>query len=379
MLGTAMAKAQTPDFEVRKLADGREVLLADVGVYEDLGAPVYLGGLYLAPLVLDPMAAGSKRFEMRIAAESLSARKFSRLWLDAIALNSSREERSAQVDELQRFGELFQANLQRGDQVAFDYIAGAEGAGSRTVFLLNGVKLGEIAGERFFALLQNCWLGDTPISGQFKAGIMGELDEATAAEQRRKFGALNYTAERHAQVASKAMQAEEAARLAREEAERLAELERQRAEEEQRRQREAELAAAKAAEEAERARLEAERLARQREEEARLAAERALFEARQDELRKQYREALSSWIGRHVQYPERALREGKEGRVEVRIISDRSGAVVERTVIDSSRERVLDEGALTIVDSAAPLPDMPADLEGDTFSFTMPMTFTLEQ
>ena len=68
-----------------------------------------------------------------------------------------------------------------------------------------------------------------------------------------------------------------------------------------------------------------------------------------------------------------------EGRVDVLIVSDRNGALVERTIAESSRIRVLDEGALAIVDKALPLPDMPEEMEGDTFSVTMPMKFSLDQ
>ena len=359
------------------LPDGTELYLYGLGIYENLGENIYVGALYL-PLLDTGIEAGSeKRMEMRISAASLSARRFTRFWMDAITLNSSREERAALAPQIQAFNEMFQLGLERGDHVQFDYLEDED----ETLFLLNGVVIGRMEGSAFHDVLLQSWLGDTPPSLQLKSGLLNELAPAAMQECRELFAGLRFSGERrelvdrhHAGSGDSAAEAAprlpnvaetDAEREAREQAERerLARLEQERLEQQrqEREREEARLAALQAEEEARR--LEEER--------ARLAAEQA-------RLAEEYRSRLSQWLASRVEYPQRALQRGEEGRVEMNIVVGRTGEVLSHEIIASSGNSQLDRATVDMLDRAMPLPAMPEALDGDSFSFVMPVSFFLD-
>jgi hypothetical protein len=181
------------------LVGGTSMSLYGVGGYEDLGETIYLGALYVPQLESSIRPRSSKRMEMRIVADSLSARRFTQLWMDAITLNTSRDERVAQATQIQRFGSLFKDSLIRGDQISFEYLQ----SGSQTIVLINRVQIGVIPGETFFNILLEAWIGETPLSGQLKAGILGQIEADESARIKRQFAEIQFSAERHRQVAGK--------------------------------------------------------------------------------------------------------------------------------------------------------------------------------
>lgn len=181
------------------LVGGTSMSLYGIGEYENLGETVYLGALYIPQLESSIRPRSSKRMEMRIVADSLSARRFTQLWMDAITLNTSRDERVAQANQIQRFGSLFTDSLVRGDQISFEYLQ----TGSQTIVLINRVQIGVISGEKFFNILLEAWLGETPLSGQLKAGILGQIPADESTLIKRQFAEIQYSDERHRQTAAK--------------------------------------------------------------------------------------------------------------------------------------------------------------------------------
>ena len=113
---------------------GTELGLLGLGLYQYLGEEIYLGALYGMPetAVIDDNTV--QKMQMRVLAESLSARRFNRLWLDAITLNSEREERNRHTEAIMAFGEMLKLDLVRGDRIDFDYLAEHD----LVVFMLNG-------------------------------------------------------------------------------------------------------------------------------------------------------------------------------------------------------------------------------------------------
>jgi len=419
--GTVHAQYSMP----QPLVGGTSVSLYGMGEYENLGEKIYIGALFLPQLESSIRSGASKRMEMRIVADNLSARRFTQLWMDAITLGSSREERVVQAAQIQNFGGMFRESLIRGDQVSFEYLE----FGSKTVVLINQVQIGAIPGIEFFNILLDAWVGDTPHSGQLKAGILGQVEADKSVLIKQKFAGLEYTEERHEHIAgiygdsdyqrirdkedaqtvepsgkvqdaqisdeaaaAKAARLEEAkkARLA---AERIARLEAEknaRLEEE----RLARLDAEK------NARLEEERLAQleqeqialleeetrialgkaevaRQEEKARQAAEQAEFESEQILLAAEYRTGLIKWLSTYVEYPQRALEKELEGKVELSVSINRSGEVLGKEIVSSSGSALLDQAALKMLERGSPLPTMPESLAGETYTFTMPLNFSL--
>src|SRR5687768_14849931 len=80
-------------------AGGAGMSLYGMGEYANLGESIFIGALYIPQLESSIRPGSSKRMEMRIVADNMSARRFTQLWMDAITLSSSREERVAQAEQ----------------------------------------------------------------------------------------------------------------------------------------------------------------------------------------------------------------------------------------------------------------------------------------
>ncbi len=92
--------------EFQRHFDGNDVALMGMGLYEYLGKEIYLGALYGNTAAAEVSAQTVHKVQIRVLTDSLSARRFNRLWLDAFALNTEREERSHLSDENMAFGEM---------------------------------------------------------------------------------------------------------------------------------------------------------------------------------------------------------------------------------------------------------------------------------
>jgi TonB family protein len=374
------------------LHDGSAMALYGLGLYQDLSADVYLGAVYVRPEAPEIKAGRSRKMEMRILSDSISGRKFSRLWLDAITLSSSREQRTQQAEQIQKFGEIYKDNLVKGDHIGFDYLEGDD----KTVFLLNDVVLDEVKGEALYNILLNCWIGSTPLSEQFKAGIMKQLDATLASQYKTTYAGLVFSKARYDEInKNSGFQKKQQEKQAAQEREKQAEQEREQQEALAKEQKASaqppqpvDNTVAKTTLDAELIRKEAEKIVREKEEVERLVREKAEAErlvlekekmaAEQEELRKEYFAQLSKWINQHAIYPERAEQKKLEGKVRLRITSDRLGKIVNVTVQSSSGIEELDEAVVKMVKAKAePLPKMPEKLVGDTFDFTMPLSFSM--
>lgn len=93
--------------------------------------------------------------------------------------------------------------------------------------------------------------------------------------------------------------------------------------------------------------------------------------------RVRYEELLYAWIDRHKQYPLLAQRRGIQGSGSVRVRIDRAGRVLERSLVRSTGEAMLDQAALDIVRRANPFPAVPKEYGGPSFEFVAPIEYRL--
>lgn len=93
--------------------------------------------------------------------------------------------------------------------------------------------------------------------------------------------------------------------------------------------------------------------------------------------RKSYYASLQSWLERHKKYPRAARLRRYEGTVQFRFLIDRSGSVLEHSIVQSSGKRVLDEAVLDLLKRADPLPSMPPEIAGATLELTTSIDFRL--
>lgn len=106
-------------------------------------------------------------------------------------------------------------------------------------------------------------------------------------------------------------------------------------------------------------------------------AARATAPAWAPTARVRYEELLYAWMNRHKDYPLLAQRRGLQGRGSVRVRIDRDGRVIDRSVVASTGQGVLDEAALEMVRRASPFPAVPEGYAGSSFEFVAPVEYRL--
>ncbi len=91
-----------------------------------------------------------------------------------------------------------------------------------------------------------------------------------------------------------------------------------------------------------------------------------------------WRTELSAWLQQHRIYPDAARRDGEQGRVVVRFTVDRTGQVLDVTLVDSSGFPSLDEAAQAMLRDAH-LPPFPMGMAQARITATVPIRYTLRQ
>jgi Chalcone isomerase-like len=135
---------------------------------------VYVGALYLnekthdAGKVLDE--SGAKRVAM-IMLRGLSSKRLLKAFNEGMDANNSPAELAALDARIRDFSDIFRTTdeVKEGDLITLDYLPG-EG----TRVSINGTEKGRVTGAKFFRALLRVWLGDHPVDGDLKEGMLGE-------------------------------------------------------------------------------------------------------------------------------------------------------------------------------------------------------------
>ena len=172
-----------------KLLDDSELVLNGLAKARQDQSDYYLAALYLtqtfqfvASIDNDTVA---KRMELKIVADSISARRFGRYWKEAISINNEKQAWEDDVEQIIEFTKLFKGSLKKGDVIDFDYIPN-----KGTYVTVNNTQLGRIRGSSFFSLLLMSWIGPRPPSESFKEGILGRNNAQTAISLQKEYQEL---------------------------------------------------------------------------------------------------------------------------------------------------------------------------------------------
>lgn len=92
----------------------------------------------------------------------------------------------------------------------------------------------------------------------------------------------------------------------------------------------------------------------------------------------QYRLALIGVARRYKRYPARAVENGWQGRVEVRLVIGSNGSTQKASIKTSSGYEILDNEALDMIRKAKPLAPIPPSLRGREFTVDIPVIFDLQ-
>ena len=97
--------------------------------------------------------------------------------------------------------------------------------------------------------------------------------------------------------------------------------------------------------------------------------------ARQQEAN--YFALVSAHLNRRKVYPAEARQARQQGVVTVRFTVDRSGGVSAVSIKRSSGHDLLDRATLDLLQRVAPLPRMPASMERDHVTLSLPIDYSL--
>jgi len=99
-----------------------------------------------------------------------------------------------------------------------------------------------------------------------------------------------------------------------------------------------------------------------------------VFDAKQVS-RELYKSKLVAWVYKSLEYPEKDKHARKEGSLQVKVVISRDGKLISTDLIEETRYATLNIAAKNATKLAQPYPNMPKDIEGDTFEFIVPILF----
>lgn len=150
-----------------------DLQLNGLSVNSELGKELFIAALYTEEPSHDSgKLIGnqvSRRMELKIAADNLSARSLNRMWVEGMVLNNSPSEVEEQKKNIAALTQFFTSRLTSGDTVQIDF-----NPGKPITVKLNSTLLGTIASEEFFAVLLRAWIGSIPKTTEFRNGLLAE-------------------------------------------------------------------------------------------------------------------------------------------------------------------------------------------------------------
>lgn len=108
------------------------------------------------------------QMKMTVTAQRLSARNFVNRWLEGMAVNNKANTLALEKETIQAFASAFKGRLLKGDRVIISRKS------NDLNVLVNGVSILSIPSKQGFSLLLSTWIGDVPLSSNFRRGILGQ-------------------------------------------------------------------------------------------------------------------------------------------------------------------------------------------------------------
>lgn len=353
-----------------------EPMLNGISSHSELGQEQFIGALFSETISnnADTLLAANQpmRIEMKVLSEDgLSARRFSRMWIDGMAINNSPSVLTEQANNIVKLDSLFKGRLVKGDHIIFKLTPG-----KGVDVAVNKVVLGNIANDQFFSLLLSSWIGKVPLSSDFKDNMLKVGDVGLSL--RSRFDQIQPSSQRVADIStwSGAAQSSAASSSARSSARSSIAIEVEVPKPVLNIPPISETASSQTSSVART--VAAASSSRTVEEEDEEDAGPA-FTTQSLLARQFYVKEVIKLINKRVRYPATAAQKGQEGSVRVSVTLDRQGNIIAITATEPSRFNALTKEALAAIERAAPFPALPPELTGNSFNFTAPIRFTLMQ
>jgi hypothetical protein len=154
---------------------GKSLVLNGLGMRQIIVVKVYAAGLYLTEKKTTSADVQALTTPKRIALNmqrEVNSEEFGQLFITSMNKNSTKEEKAKVINQTVKFGEMFASmdKVKKGDVITLDWIPG-----TGTVSSLNGKQIGESMPDiAFYNAVLRIWLGDNPVQGDLKRGLLGE-------------------------------------------------------------------------------------------------------------------------------------------------------------------------------------------------------------
>ncbi|WP_020408485.1 chalcone isomerase family protein [Hahella ganghwensis] len=132
---------------------------------------VYVGSLYVETVSDNPSQLlndnGYRRMEFQML-RNVRGRKIADAFYDGMQLNVTPNEALSMEPAIEQMVEMFDQRLSKGDIAVVEYIPG-----KGTHVVLAGNDRGTIPSKELFDAILSIWIGEFPVSQDFKSGILG--------------------------------------------------------------------------------------------------------------------------------------------------------------------------------------------------------------
>lgn len=360
-----------------------EPMLNGISSHQELGQEQFIGALFSETITdnADTLLAANQpmRIEMKILIEDgISPRRFSRMWVDGMAINNSPDVLTSQANNIVKLDSLFKGRLMKGDHVVFRLTPG-----KGVDVSVNQNLLGTIQNDKFFSLLLSSWIGKVPLSSDFKENMLKVGDVGNSL--RSRFEQIQPISQ-PADVASldgpvpvsssaRASSTSSAAIEVPVETSRpnitlppITGIEEETKSSSSRSSNIASSAKTKSSA------ASSTRIIDDEDEDTGPA-----FTAQTLLARQFYVKEAMKLIYNRVRYPTIAQQKGQEGSVRVRVTLDRQGNIINIVASEPSQHSLLTKEAIAAIERAAPFPALPDEITGNSLEFTAPIRFTLMQ
>ncbi|MGH1373098.1 MAG: TonB family protein [Cellvibrionaceae bacterium] len=377
--------------------------------YEQLSRTLFYAGLTSKRGInADELLQGDVAFQLDvvISSKSLSARRWRNLLMEGVMINHPADQLSSYADDLNQMMSQFTFRLRQGDRFAVQYHP-VNGSKIR----LNGLDLGRFEQPQFSLLLLRGWVGDVPLSTDFKVSLFSDqssdiqtqMDSLTVTAERRAETSRALTGNTGAIKAAKNQPAEikvapkkpsvSALPVNTSIAVTVVKPEPLAASVEAEKNSQAvnsepngssaplaqplpEAEAAVAASSNERSAQSRERVSDTDIDEP---ANEDIVEVMSEELlrlRQNYYRQLVAAVNAKKAIPFKAFQRGWKGDVRIEVSINRLGEVLEVTILEPSRYPLFNEQAITAAKTAEPLPEIPGEIRDENFTFSVPLSYT---
>jgi TonB family protein len=355
-------------------------LLNGMATHKELGNEQFIGALYSETLSSDAdtlaASASAMRMELKIVTPAgLTTRRFSRMWIEGMAINNPTNQLTAQADNMVKFDGLFKGRLEAEDHVVF-----TQNPGKGLNISVNNVLLGNIPDDKFFPMLLRTWIGRVPLSSSYRENLLKAGD--VNADLRGRYEAIQPSASRVAAITAWTKPTEPeptqvaAAKPPKPEPKPTATpvIAAPKVELPTLATNAPDVSEPKVVTKAEpkpQPKKPTPAIEEEDEDnEPALTAQSLL-------ARQFYVSDLLKKIRTNVKYPRRALDRNQDGGVRISVEIDRDGNIKSMSWMEETRHELLNKEAWDAITRSAPFPSMPSSIPGKGFEFSAPITFTL--